>query len=113
MRRRIDWKKGIAIGVLSLTAFWLGSLIVNLAGKAHLAWQEAHGTQAQYEALETRKTELAANLAALQTPRGQDAAIRQAFGVARPGEEVIIVVPPASTTATTTPSLWRQILNWF
>jgi cell division protein FtsB len=111
--RRVEWKKGLAIGVLILTAVWLVSLIWGLAGKAQIAWREAHDTKAEYEQLEARQTQLAANIAALNTPRGQDAAIREAFGVARPGEEVIIVVPPASSTPTSTPSWWRQVLDWF
>ncbi|HVW82589.1 MAG TPA: hypothetical protein VHC68_01430 [Candidatus Paceibacterota bacterium] len=111
--RRIEWRKGLAIGVLILTAVWLGSLIWSLAGKADLAWRQAHDTRAEYLALEARRQELAADSAALETPRGQDAAIREAFGVARPGEEVIVVVPPATSTPTSTPPWWRQVLDWF
>lgn len=96
-----------------LTTLWLGSLIWNLAGKAQIAWRQAHDTEAQYEELEARQAALASSIASLETPRGQDAAIRQAFGVARPGEEVIIVVPPATSTPTSTPSWWRRALDWF
>ena len=56
---------------------------------------------------------LEANLAALETTRGKDAAIRTTFGVARPGEEVIVVVPPATATPTTTQSWWQKLLSWF
>jgi cell division protein FtsB len=111
--RRIEWRRGLAVGVLALTALWLGSRIWSLAGKAELAWRQAHDTEAEYEALETRQAALAANLAALETPRGRDAAMREAFGVARPGEEVIVVVPPATTSATATPPWWRRVFNWF
>ena len=112
MRKGASWREGVVIGLLALLALWLGTLIWSLASKAHLAWQQAHDTKTEYAALEARKADLSASLTALQTPRGQDAAIREAFGVARPGEEVIIVVPPASSTATTTPSWWQDLFGW-
>ncbi|MHB8660816.1 MAG: hypothetical protein ACYC75_02680 [Minisyncoccota bacterium] len=111
--RAKQWREGVLIGVLLLAAFWLASLIWGLAGKTSVAVQEARDVEQQYQTLEGRKAKLEADLATLATGRGQDAAIRTAFGVARPGEEVIVVVPPATATPTTTPSWWQQILNWF
>lgn len=111
--RAKQWRQGVLIGILLIVVFWLVSLIWGLAGKAHVAVSQAHETERQYQALEGRKTLLQANLAALATSRGQDAAIRTAFGVARWGEEVIVVVPPATATPTTTPSLWQRMLDWF
>lgn len=110
--RAKEVRQGITIGLLLLVAFWLFSSIWGLLGKAHIAVSEADQTKAQYQALEERKTTLAANLAALNTAHGQDAAIRTAFGVARPGEEVIVVVPP-TPVATSTPSWWQRFLSWF
>ena len=106
-------RRGIIIGFLLLVVAWLVSLIWGLAGKAQVAIREANDAKSQYQALEARKATLQANLDALATPRGEDAAIRTAFGVARRGEEVIVVVPPATTTATATPPWWQRILNWF
>lgn len=106
-------RRAVLIGVFLLVDFWLVSLIWGLAGKARIAVSQANEAKAQYQSLEERKKTLEANLSALATPRGQDAAIRTAFGVARPGEEVIVVVPPVTTTPTTTPSWWQKIVNWF
>ena len=92
--RAKQWRHGVLIGVLLLVAFWLATSIWRLAQKAHIAVSQAQEAKQQYQALEERKVALEANLAALATERGQDAAIRTAFGVARPGEEVIVVVPP-------------------
>jgi cell division protein FtsB len=111
--RTKQWRQGVLIGVLLLAAAWFVSLIWGLVGKAHIAVSQEHEAQWQYQSLEERKATLEANLAALATERGRDAAIRTAFGVARPGEEVIVVVPPATATPTTTPSWWQQILSWF
>lgn len=110
---REQWRQGILIGILLLATFWLLSLIWGLVGKAKVAVGEAHNAQTQYQALEERKAMLEANLSALATERGQDAAIRTAFGVARPGEEVIVVVPPDLKVPTSTPSWWQRILDWF
>ena len=111
--RTKQWRQGALIGVLLLAAFWLLTLIWGLAGKAHIAVSQENEAKWQYQALEDRKTTLEANLAALATDRGKDAAIRTAFGVARPGEEVIVVVPPTNVAPTTTPSWWQQIMDWF
>lgn len=101
------------MALLLLVTFWLGSSIWQLGTKAHVAISEAKQTKAEYLALEERKARLEANLAALATERGRDGAIRTAFGVARPGEEVIVLVPPLQ--ATTTPKLkwWQKVLDWF
>ena len=108
-----QWRQGLLIGILLLVAFWLASSIWGLIGKAHVAVSQAQEAKKQYQTLEERKASLEANLAALATERGQDAAIRTAFGVARPGEEVIVVVPPTVATSTPQPSWWQQVLNWF
>ena len=111
MRTR-QWRQIVLIGVLLLVAFWLSSSIWGLAGKAHIAVSQANQAKAQYQALEERTAILEANLTALNTARGQDAAIRTAFGVARPGEEVIVVVPPVAATTTPPLSWWQKILSW-
>lgn len=111
--RTKELQKGIVIGIFLLVAFWLLSLIWGLAGKTHIAVSQANDTRRQYQVLEARKASLEASLSALSTSRGEDAAIRTAFGVARPGEEVIVVVPPATTTETAPLSWWQRIMSWF
>jgi hypothetical protein len=111
--RAKQWRQGIFIGILLLAVLWLSSSIWGLIQKTHIAVSQAEDAKRQYQVLEERKAMLATNLAALATDRGQDAAIRTAFGVARMGEEVIVVVPLELGAPTTTPSWWQQILNWF
>jgi cell division protein FtsB len=101
------------IGGLLLLLVWLGWLIYNLGGKTYIAWHASNDSKAQYAELEARKAKLQSDLHNLDTTRGQDAAIRSAFGVARPGEEVIVVVPPATATPTSTPPWWQRVINWF
>ncbi|MHB0865953.1 MAG: hypothetical protein ACYC1Y_03590 [Minisyncoccota bacterium] len=111
--RTNQWRQGSIIGILLLVIFWLLSLIWGLAGKAERAVSQANDVRGQYQSLEARKTALEANLAALGTSRGHDAAIRTAFGVARPGEEVIVVVPPDQKTPAAPLSWWQKLLSWF
>lgn len=111
--RAKQWREGVIIGIAVLVAVWLMSLIWGLAGKAQIAVTQANDAKRQYQALEERKATLQANVAALDTNRGRDAAIRTAFGVARPGEEVIVVVPPMPATSTPPLSWWQKVLSWF
>ena len=111
--RAAQWRQGFLIGILLLVSFWLLSLIWGLAGKAQVAVTQANDAKRQYETLEERKAMLQANVAALDTSRGRDAAIRTTFGVARPGEEVIVVVPPVAATSTPPLTWWQRILSWF
>ncbi len=111
--RAKQWRQGFIVSILALVALGLLSLIWGLAGKVRIAVTEAHNVQQQYQSLEERKATLGENLAALNTSRGQDTAIRTAFGVARPGEEVIVVVPPSPEVPTSTPSWWQTVLSWF
>ena len=112
MRTR-QLRQGILLGALFLAGVWLISLIWGLSGKAHIAISQEKEARGHLAALEARKATLERNLAELETPRGKDAAIRTAFGVARPGEEVIVVVPPATSTPPSPKPWWRRMLDWF
>lgn len=107
------WREGILISVLLLASLWLGTLIWGLVDKVRVAVSKAREVGTEYRLAEERKAALEASVAALETERGKDAAIRTAFGVARPGEEVIVVVPPAAAAPTTSPPWWQTVLDWF
>jgi len=113
MRRTKALRDAALCAFLALVAVWLGFKVYDLAGKADVAWQAAHEAQVEASSLAARESELNAHIAELKSPRGQDAAIRTAFDVAKPGEEVIIVVPPKAVQATSTPSFWQRVLEWF
>ena len=110
--RGMQWRQVLIVSVLALVSLWLVSLIWDLAHKAEIAVQQAKEAQAAYQGLEARKSELESSLAAAATPRGQDAAIRTAFGVAKAGEEVIVVVPPAAPTTTPPVPWWQWLFGW-
>lgn len=103
----------LVAALLACLIVWLLVLIVGLARKEERARHAAKDTEAQLLILEEREATLQATLDELATTRGQEATLRESYGVARPGEEVIIVVPPKA--ATTTPPLpwWKRTLGWF
>jgi len=112
MRSTKEWRQGVTMGILVLIGCWLGLSIWGLGVKAEIAIRQARQAEADYKELEQRKAMLQANLERLGTPRGQDAAIRTAFGVAKPGEEVIVVVPPSVPTIAPAESWWEKIMGW-
>lgn len=116
MFRRISARevKDIALAVLfTLGIIWMLWLIWGLIGKEEIARKAAATAHTQLTSLEDRKATIQGDLDTLSTPRGKDAAIRTAFGVAKPGEEVIIVVPAATSAPTSTPQTWWQwLFGW-
>lgn len=111
--RATHLRQAVSVVIYLAAAAWLVSLIAGLAGKANVAVNEAHDAERRYQELEERRIKIQANLTALETPLGQDAAIRKAFGVAREGEEVIVVVPAATATATPERTWWERVGDWF
>jgi len=102
----------IAAGLLFFIA-WFIFLIIGIARKEEIARHAVKDTQAQLTALDERRVTLQQNLTDLSTDRGQEAVLRQTYGVAKPGEEVIIVVPPKATPAPPPLPWWKKALNWF
>ena len=96
---------------LSLLIIWLLSLVWGIARKEEIARHTVRDTQAQLAALESRKQVLADTLKDLSSERGQEASLRQTFGVAKPGEEVIIVVPPKDAPPPPPKPWWRKALD--
>jgi cell division protein FtsB len=98
---------------LAILILWLLWLLFGIVRKEEIARHAVADTRAELAALASREATLRQNLDELDTPRGQEATLRETYGVAKPGEGVIIVVPPKE--ATTTPELpwWRKFLGWF
>lgn len=99
--------------LLSLLLVWLLFLVFGIFRKEEVARQAVRETEQELAVLVERKETLAADLAALSTERGREATLRETFGVARPGEEVIIVVPPKEPEAPPPLPWWRKVMGWF
>lgn len=102
----------IAAG-LSLALLWLLFLTFGIARKEEIARHAVKDTQAQLSQLDARRATLQQNINDLSTNRGQEAVLRQTYGVAKPGEEVIIVVPPKDVPPPPKLSWWQRTIQWF
>lgn len=83
---------------------------------ASTAQQEA---KMQLQDLQGQEVAVSASVQELSTPRGQEALMREHYGVVRPGEGVIQIVkntPAATAESTSTqgffPSLFHTLFSW-
>jgi cell division protein FtsB len=106
-------KSYVWIGVLTILLVWLVIINVNIFRKEEIARSAAKETQQQLTSLQTREGSLEQNINELSTERGQEATLRETFGVAKPGEGVIIVVPPEVATTTPPLTFWQKWFGWF
>lgn len=109
-RKRIG--EYVLAAVLALAILWLLWLIWGIARKEEIARRTVRDTRAEVAILRTRQGVLEENMKELSTERGKEATLRQTYGVAKPGEEVIIVVPSKEATTTVQVSWWKKTLNW-
>lgn len=100
--------------VLVIICFAVGRGAWNMYGTMSRAKAEASETRTRHDELVKRKEDVQASLKNLETEYGSEAALRERFGVARPGEIVILLTdieaPAASTTA---PSEGEGDDGWF
>lgn len=111
-RHRASAREYVIAGLLMLAFLWLVYLVWGIAQKEEIARHAAYDAKHELESLKARESTLEENLAELETPRGEEATLRESFGVARPGEEVIIVVPSSEPPGPPLP-WWRKVLGWF
>lgn len=97
---------------LALLLVWLLFLFWGIFRKEEVARKAADESKKELAALQARETTLRQNITDLATERGQEASIRETYGVAKPGEEVIIVVPPEEGDTVPKDPWWKVFLSW-
>ncbi|MDB5265727.1 MAG: hypothetical protein JWM39_440 [Parcubacteria group bacterium] len=112
-RRVVPVKEYLIAAALALALVWLAFLTFGIARKEEIARHAVQDTQAQLAQLNARRGTLQQNINDLSTQRGQEAVMRQTYGVAKPGEEVIIVVPPKTPPPAPKLSWYQKLLVWF
>ncbi len=98
---------------LLLLIVWFGFLLLGIYRKEEIARQTVAQTRAELASLDVRKASLAGTVSELGTERGQEASLRETYGVAKPGEDVIIVVPKKETTAPPVMTFWQKVKEFF
>jgi cell division protein FtsB len=114
-RIAIRWGLRAAVMALAIVLIPLTLATWSVYERERAASLETRATKAAHDELVARRAALEANLGALGTPRGIEAAIRERYPVVRPGEEVISFVdaPPAPAATTTPPAgIWDSVKNW-
>jgi cell division protein FtsB len=112
-QQRGTLREYVTVAILALLIVWFSYLVFGIARKEEIARNTVAGSKAQLESLTTRKDTLQGNINDLGTERGQEASLRQDFGVARPGEDVIIVVPQKEVLQPPALSWWQRTKNFF
>ena len=101
----------ITLVVLIVAVSFMGVTIYGLFTKEREALSKRLEAQRELESIEERRVILEEDLAALATPRGREALVRDTFDVAREGEEVVVVLD--ALPATTTPKEEKKgFFNW-
>ena len=95
--------------LLVVVACWMAYMVVNIFHKEEIARTTVAETKAESGALEARRASLAATVEGLETGRGKDASLRELYGVAKPGEDVIIVVPKKDLPPPPEPTFWNRV----
>lgn len=111
-RKRRPPRDYVIAGILILVLAWLLFLFWGILRKEEVARTTAEDTKRELAALSAREETLKQNIADLHTERGQEASIRETYGVAKPGEEVIIVVPAEQGETVPKDSWWKVFLSW-
>jgi cell division protein FtsB len=111
-RKKFELREYLIVAGLTLLLVWLTTLVWGIARKEEVARHAARETEEELKRLEERKQTLENDLALLRTERGEEATLRETFGVARPGEEVIIVVPEKDPPPPPPPPWWKRMFGW-
>jgi len=83
----------LAFTVVMVRAAW------DMYGRLNTATAGQQDAEARLATLEAQKKTISASVGQLSSPRGQEALLREHYGVVKPGEGVVQIVAQASTTA--------------
>jgi cell division protein FtsB len=113
---KIFWRRILLLALVLVVLFGLWAVVgvyMKERESSHLREQ----AEAQLKDLQTREVALNARIDSLETERGQEAALRDAYQVGKAGEgEITIVDQPASTTLITpveTKTWWQKVFWWW
>lgn len=109
MKRKPNMRDLVKTGLWLLAIVWLCFLVFSIYKKEEVARRTVSETQAEVAALDSRTQTLSGTVGDMDTQRGQEASVRETFGVAKPGEDVIIVVPKKDAPPPLPPTFWQKV----
>ncbi len=117
--KSILFSRGMALVIIFLIVF-MGFAVFSIAGKSMNAAHDRKLAEAEAVQLKQKEDDLSSKLAALQTPDGQEAALREQYPVVKPGEHVVVITdeqPAAAILAVPVPTpqkgFWNFLKNLF
>ncbi len=125
-KKRRTWGAGVlrmalgALGLLALVgvAFVATRAAWGMYGKFAEAAAARAGAEVELRELETRHARIEAEVAALSSPRGLEAEVRERYGVVRPGEGEIAIVRQSTSSEVLRSEqglldkLWQLLFVW-
>lgn len=109
----------VGIVVLGALTFFAVEAAWGMYGKFAAASEARGDAEARLAQLKTQYTHVEAQVADLNTDRGVEAAVRERYGVARPGEGEIDIVRHASSSESGSrgdeswfAKFWRSLFVW-
>ena len=103
----------LALLIAMLFGIWA---VIGVYMKERESTQLREQAEAQLKDLQDRETRLNARIASLETARGQEAALRDAYEVGNSGEGVITIVDQHASSSAPQPSEqknWVQKIFWW
>ena len=112
--RRILYSK-VSLAFLFLLLFLLARSTWRLYERESETERTVEALRTEASSLSAQEGTLASRVAALKTDQGVEAALREKFRVARPGEGVIVIVDQGAGAGDTgaSSSWWDRILSFF
>ncbi len=102
-----------ALGVFILFSLWA---VIGVFQKERESRELREEAEVQVKELQKREAALKARIASLETARGQEEALRDAYGVGKEGEAMVQIVEKAATSTPETKTenkTWLQRLFWW
>lgn len=105
----------LTAALLMILVVLLGRGVWGVVEKEQEARRQLEAAAAEQSALQERETYLQSEIKRLSTPRGVEEELREKFGVAKEGEEVIVVVSPPQNenSSSAEKNLWQEFFDWF
>jgi hypothetical protein len=119
--KSILFSRGMALGIL-LAIVFVSYGLVSLVGKSMDAARARKISEAQASNLKVKQEDLSLKLAALATPEGQEAALREKYPLVKAGEHVVVITDEESgsnvkldtaTRSDTKKGFWQFLVNLF